>query len=146
VDASALSNLKRSHASNLIHDECLPGTRVPILQKIREWANDEESEKRVFWLKDVAGSGKSTVAITMANEWRRENRLGGCFFFSMSDDKLSATTAFCSNIARDLHAFHPSVRSAIQAACTADTAIAARPFEEQFTSSFLSRFAAIPRW
>jgi hypothetical protein len=128
-----LNNLERSPTSQLIHDECLPGTRVPILQKIREWANDEGCEQRIFWLKDVAGSGKSTVASTMANEWRRDNRLGGCFFFSISDDKLSATTAFCSAIARDLHAFHPSLRSAIQAASTADTAIVVRPFEEQFT-------------
>jgi hypothetical protein len=128
-----LNNLAKSRASDLIHEECLPGTRVPILQKVREWADDEECERRIFWLKDVAGSGKSTVATTLANEWRRENRLGGCFFFSMSDEKLSVTTSFCSAIARDLHAFHPSLRSAIQAASTADTAIVTRPFEEQFT-------------
>ncbi|KLO09471.1 hypothetical protein SCHPADRAFT_1000213 [Schizopora paradoxa] len=57
-------------------DGCLEGTREDILTKITEWASLGDSN--VFWLHGPAGSGKSTVATTVALKLQRGK--GGTFF------------------------------------------------------------------
>ncbi|KAI9867951.1 MAG: hypothetical protein M1813_007773 [Trichoglossum hirsutum] len=41
--------------------ECIPGTRVDILQQIMEWSKSS-SGPSTFWLSGMAGTGKSTIA------------------------------------------------------------------------------------
>ncbi|CAG7854426.1 SubName: Full=Related to WD40-repeat protein (Notchless protein) {ECO:0000313/EMBL:CCA71457.1} [Serendipita indica DSM 11827] len=38
------------------------GTRQAVLETISQWADGDSSEKPIFWLCDIAGSGKSTAA------------------------------------------------------------------------------------
>ncbi|CAG7855291.1 SubName: Full=Uncharacterized protein {ECO:0000313/EMBL:CCA75611.1} [Serendipita indica DSM 11827] len=40
-------------------------------REIKTWAEDDTSDKPIFWLCDVAGSGKSTVAMSAAETWPR---------------------------------------------------------------------------
>ncbi|KAF3914645.1 hypothetical protein AA313_de0203084 [Arthrobotrys entomopaga] len=64
------------------HDHlCLPDTRVDVLKQIEEWADGPEG-KCIFWLKSMAGTGKSTIARTIARKYHSEKRLGASFFFS----------------------------------------------------------------
>jgi hypothetical protein len=86
-------------ANGDIHGSCMEGTRLSILQKARSWMNDETTEQ-VFWLADVAGSGKSTVASHLAREWYSNNKLAGRFFFSREAEQTRTTTYFFSTIAQ----------------------------------------------
>src|SRR6188768_1935892 len=69
---------------------CTPDTRVRILKDITDWANDTSPESQsVYWLYGPAGSGKSTIAYTIAQAFDRASsaehesiRLGGNFFCS----------------------------------------------------------------
>jgi hypothetical protein len=61
--------------------DCLPSTRSDLLQKIRDWA-DSEDERPIFWLRGLAGTGKSTIARTIAHEYSDTHRLAASFFFS----------------------------------------------------------------
>ena len=68
---------------------CSPGTRVDILNKIVTWAGDTSSDSpNVYWLFGHAGSGKSTIAYTIARrfEFAGDSNdtiiLGGDFFCS----------------------------------------------------------------
>ncbi|KAG6809530.1 hypothetical protein H0H92_015911, partial [Tricholoma furcatifolium] len=46
---------------------CTPGTRVSVLDHIYKWAQDTSSESpSIFWLTGPAGSGKSTIAYSVA--------------------------------------------------------------------------------
>jgi hypothetical protein len=97
------------------HNPCLPHTRQKVLHSIREWAQDPTSPQ-VLWLTDVAGAGKSTIAKHLADEWRREGRLGGCFFFDKNRLEATSTRHFCETIAYQLATsrFHQShLRSAV---------------------------------
>jgi pantothenate kinase-related protein Tda10 len=44
---------------------CLSNTRVEVLREIHEWA-DGQDMPCIFWLNGMAGTGKSTIACTVA--------------------------------------------------------------------------------
>ncbi|CCA76945.1 related to S. pombe trp-asp repeat containing protein [Serendipita indica DSM 11827] len=76
---------------------------------IWDWANHDASDKPIFWLCDIAGSGKSTVAMSALETWQREGTLGGRFFFSIASNEASTTDKFCSTIARNLAHYIPQL-------------------------------------
>ncbi|KAG8809978.1 hypothetical protein FRC17_003147 [Serendipita sp. 399] len=98
------SNPEYEIAYGLKLDVCEEGTRTEILTTIREWANNKETGKQIFWLSDAAGTGKSTLAATLAKEWRRGQSLAGCFFFSPNNVNTKSTDAFCTIVARNIAA------------------------------------------
>ncbi|KIM21408.1 hypothetical protein M408DRAFT_333482 [Serendipita vermifera MAFF 305830] len=81
------------------HVPCLTGTREKTLAAINKWANERTDARPIFLLLDVAGSGKSTVAKHMANQWTRDKRLLARFFFSRDTATTMSTDLFCSTIA-----------------------------------------------
>ena len=71
--------------------KCLDGTRVDLLQRIREWASSSDSPN-IFLLTGIAGTGKSTIARTVAEEFKRKGRLG-CYIFFERGKTDSSTIA-----------------------------------------------------
>ncbi|KAG8792780.1 hypothetical protein FRC17_008528, partial [Serendipita sp. 399] len=113
-------------------DTCEEGTRNQILSTIRTWATDYETEKKLFWLNDAAGTGKSTIAATVAKEWRDSSRLLGRFFFSPNANTTTTTKDFCVAVAEDMAANQPSVKQLIQTTIR-DTPLESYPyFDSQF--------------
>ena len=78
---------------------CLPGTRRVLLDHIYEWG-DSCDDRVVFWLHGPAGSGKTSIATTVAKKYAKENRLVGSFFFlrdqadCRSTDRVIATMTY----------------------------------------------------
>ena len=58
---------------------CLPNTRVGLLEEIYNWV-DSEDERCIYWLSGLAGTGKSTIARTVARRYFTQKRLGASFF------------------------------------------------------------------
>ena len=81
--------------------KCLDGTRVEILQQIREWASSSDSPN-IFLLTGIAGTGKSTIARTVAEEFKKERELGCYIFFERGKTDSSTIT---SNVIRTI-AYH----------------------------------------
>ncbi|KAG8832838.1 hypothetical protein FRC17_000542 [Serendipita sp. 399] len=100
-------------------DLCEEGTRVEIMESVRKWEGDSASHSQIFWLKDAAGTGKSTIAATMAREWSLTNRLAGRFFFSPNSRTTQTTKEFCRLVAEDVARNQPSVADLIQDAMKA---------------------------
>ncbi|PPQ90908.1 hypothetical protein CVT25_007869, partial [Psilocybe cyanescens] len=78
----------------LRREVCIPGTRVRILDDIVTWAKDTSLESpNVYWLFGHAGSGKTTLAYTIARRFEFAGDssdtifLGGNFFCSRQFDK-----------------------------------------------------------
>jgi len=78
---------------------CLQNTRVELLQEIMTWSNSADGQC-IFWLSGIAGTGKSTIARTVADKLADEDQLGASFFFSTgggdrgSAGKVMTTIAF----------------------------------------------------
>jgi polynucleotide 5'-kinase involved in rRNA processing len=67
--------------------ECLPNTRLDILNRITDWITNPHDGHNVLWIHGLAGSGKSTIATSVANLFRDLNRLGAFVFFNRDVEK-----------------------------------------------------------
>ena len=64
------------------HPLCLNNTRRDVINDVMEWIADDSTEaKKVLWVYGLAGTGKSTLSSTIANNMEGLCRLGAFFFF-----------------------------------------------------------------
>src|SRR5438045_3239256 len=84
------------------HDStCLRDTRVDVLRDIYSWA-DGQDERCIFWLNGLAGTGKSTIARTVARNYFEQKRLRASFFFSRGGGDVGHAGKFVTSIALQL--------------------------------------------
>jgi len=80
---AVLNNFRSANGAEYRHGErkgCLKGTRGAVLTGIELWARDGKSY--VYWLNGLAGTGKSTIAKTIADRLFADGQLGASFFCS----------------------------------------------------------------
>ncbi|KIK66549.1 hypothetical protein GYMLUDRAFT_935522, partial [Collybiopsis luxurians FD-317 M1] len=60
---------------------CTPGTRVQVLEEIKAWAmSSDTNSPSAYWISGMAGTGKSTIAMSTCQILRSQNILAGSFF------------------------------------------------------------------
>lgn len=70
---------------------------------------EEASTKAaIFWINGSAGTGKTTIAYTMAKYWDSEHKLGASFFCSRDDAKCRSRQLIFTTIAYQLGRFNPA--------------------------------------
>ncbi|CCA74920.1 related to archipelago beta form (F-box-WD40 repeat protein), partial [Serendipita indica DSM 11827] len=132
-DAAAILQLPTiGFVASSVHNTCLKGTREAVLQTIWKWAEDDAEGKPIFWLCDIAGSGKSTVSMSVMESWRKKGTLGAHFFFSMTSNEGSTTDRFCSTIARKLVDYIPELAPRVAEAVKQNPSVLRSPLGEQF--------------
>ncbi|MCJ1349615.1 hypothetical protein MMC31_007856, partial [Peltigera leucophlebia] len=65
------------------------------------WSKNPQ-QKCIFWLNGMAGTGKSTIARTVARKLDEESRLGASFFFSRGQADRDRAAKLFTSIARSL--------------------------------------------
>ncbi|KAI5842018.1 hypothetical protein BZA05DRAFT_360237 [Tricharina praecox] len=124
-NAQALETFATSHCADgaafnsrrLEHEPtCLKDTRVGLLKDINDWA-DSRNGACIFWLNGMAGTGKSTIARTVASRWDHKKRLGASFFFSRGQGDLARASklfiTFAYQLGRSNSRLGSRVRKAI---------------------------------
>jgi hypothetical protein len=107
-----------------------------VLQEIYEWA-DGQDERCIFWLNGLAGTGKSTIARTVARRYFEEERLGASFFFSTGGGDVSHAGKFFTSIAVQLANNIPSLRQYIYDAITKRKDVASQSLRDQWCQLIL---------
>ena len=128
VDAGASWNSSRT---------CLIGTRNADIDDVTTWAysNITDPAKKVRLICGVAGSGKTSIANTLALNFDSAGVLAATFFFSRNYADKSTSANVISTIVRDLAAFDDDFRMSLcttldQAHNLAGTSDLKRQFEE----------------
>lgn len=114
---------------------CLPNTRVDVLKQIRTWADGDDG-RYIFWLSGWAGTGKSTIARTIAREYYDKRCLGASFFFSKDEKDVSHAGKFVASIAVQL-ARSPVLRGLIQEAISNNDGIVSKVLQDQWKELIL---------
>jgi hypothetical protein len=82
---------------------CLEGTREQLISDIFDWFNNADpSCEHVFWLSGLAGTGKSSVARTIADRAQDQGRLAATYFFSRNTAATRAPSAIIPTIVYQL--------------------------------------------
>ncbi|KAL4860467.1 hypothetical protein BDV12DRAFT_205020 [Aspergillus spectabilis] len=115
---------------------CLQGTRTELLQKIMEWAISPSS-KSIFWLKGMAGTGKSTISRTVARLLKDNNHLGASFFFKRGEGDRGNAKKFFPTLIRQLMLRISELRSCVQRVLHDDPDITSKSLKEQFEKLLL---------
>lgn len=85
-----------------------------MLQEIRTWAEGDDT-RHIFWLNGLAGTGKSTIARTIAREYYEKRSLGASFFFTRGGGDLANAGKFFPTIAMQLVNQLPSLKKLLSA-------------------------------
>jgi hypothetical protein len=115
---------------------CLPATRTELLELISRWAADLTAES-VFWLCGKAGTGKSTIARTVAQQLDEEGLLGASFFFKRGWADRSHAKLLFPTIARQLADLFHEVGHAIASNLDHDSLICDKYLGLQFDKLLL---------
>jgi WD40 repeat protein len=111
--------------------QCLPETRVDLLQQIIAWS-ETPNGACIFWLNGMAGTGKSTIARTVARTFADQKRLGASFFFSRGRGDLSHAGKFFTSLAVQLANTLPALKPYICRAIDGNPDIPQRGLAEQW--------------
>jgi hypothetical protein len=136
-DRTALSQLSIAHGASFDskaeehNSTCLPDTRQELLDNIDHWIGDPNS-KTVYWLNGMAGTGKSTIARTVARSRAKRGDLGASFFFKRGEMDRGNLNKLMSTLAHQLALSIPGVAFFIKKALDADPTIVGKSMREQF--------------
>jgi len=128
-------NFRSAQGAEHQHDDgdrkgCLKGTRRAVLDEIELWTRDF-GRPPVYWLNGLAGTGKSTIAQTIAERVFADGQLGASFFCSRDFEDRSNLRLIFPTIAVQLARRYSEFRSKFVPLVQADSGIAHQSLYDQ---------------
>jgi WD40 repeat protein len=130
---AALQSFRRAQEAEYRHGNrkgCLEGTRRAVLDEIEVWTRDP-NRPPVYWLNGLAGTGKSTIAQTIAERVFADGRLGGSFFCSRDSTDRSNLRLIFPTLAVQLARKYPKFRLSLIPLVRTDPECAAESLDSQ---------------
>ncbi|KIO29546.1 hypothetical protein M407DRAFT_227293, partial [Tulasnella calospora MUT 4182] len=122
---------------------CFPGTRLDILKRIENWIRNVSLTDPVLWICGMAGRGKSTIASTVAHNWRSR---ASCAVFHFRRGQSALNSRVLCALARQLgSSLVPDVKNAVLESVRENEGVAepGRRLDEQFETLFVAPMAKL---
>ncbi len=121
---------------------CHHGTRVALLDTIMAWSASSDA-RHVFWLSSIAGTGKSTIARTVARRCTDARPPGASFFFVRGGDDVASANKFVTTLVPQLAAALPVLKPHVLAAARAMSDVRTMALQEQWARLVLQPLARV---
>ncbi|KAF9787455.1 hypothetical protein BJ322DRAFT_1019867 [Thelephora terrestris] len=128
-----LNTCRRAHGAGYQHGDrrgCLKGTRENVLDEIERWTENFD-QSPIFWLHGLAGTGKTTIAQTIAERLFAGGRLGASFFCSSGSEDRSNLRLIFPTLAFQLAQRYPEFRSSLIPLLRSNPDIAYQSLQDQ---------------
>ena len=121
----------------------MKGTRVAILEDLLAWAINPDSP-RIFWLDGMAGTGKSTIALSFSQLLHKNGLLGGSFFCSRQGSvELSNIRRIIPTLTRDMARISAPFEEALVSALDTNNDVADHSLSAQFATLMVEPTEAV---
>ncbi|CEL61229.1 Vegetative incompatibility protein HET-E-1 OS=Podospora anserina GN=HET-E1 PE=4 SV=1 [Rhizoctonia solani AG-1 IB] len=120
-----------THGTEVNRRTCTKNTRETILQDLDNWSDDTEA-KRIYWMNGMAGTGKTTIACSLAQALEARGQLGGSFFCSQTSPECRDANRIIPTIAYQLAHYSTSFRAALFRVLDGDPDLGSRNITTQF--------------
>ncbi|QRV86920.1 Notchless protein [Ceratobasidium sp. AG-Ba] len=132
---------RSAESNNLRRVACTPNTRVGVLEDLKNWADDNSSEK-IYWLNGMAGTGKTTITYSFCEQLKASERLAASFYCSRQLPSCRNVNRIVPTISYQLALFSRPFRHAVSGVLqTLD--IHNQPLLDQFESLVAQPLRAI---
>ncbi|KAL4796257.1 hypothetical protein BDV19DRAFT_84390 [Aspergillus venezuelensis] len=130
VDGAVLDSFVDQHEG-----ECHPDTRGELIEQVIDWGRS--SNKCIFWLSGMAGTGKFTIARTVARQFKNEGLLGASFFFKRGEKDRGSAAKLFPTLTRQLAAHIPQMLPGIQKSLELEPSLVNASLRQQFKKPLL---------
>ncbi|KAL4733456.1 hypothetical protein BDV11DRAFT_210199 [Aspergillus similis] len=113
--------------------------------QIMDWAM-LPLQKSIFWLKGMAGTGKSTISWTVAKSLKNTNQLGASFFFRRGEEDQGNAKKFFLTLTRQLMLRISKLRPGVWKALHNNPDIMLKSLKEQFEKLLLQPLLTLNRF
>ncbi|KAJ6615732.1 hypothetical protein B0H10DRAFT_50618 [Mycena sp. CBHHK59/15] len=117
--------------------KCHPETRTEMLQELQNWSAQTDSSSSILWLNGPAGSGKSAIAQTFAQQLDATGRLGASFFFQRGHSSRGTARKLFPTIAYQLATLLPEYKLLVSQQVEKEPSIVDRSLSIQLQSLIL---------
>lgn len=124
---------------------CHPQTRSAIRKEIIEWIKAPEAQcKFIIWLYGPAGTGKTAIEQSIAEQCEEEGLLAASFFFSCAAAGRNDSSQFIATLAYQLLLSIPQISEPILTAVERDPTIFSRALSVQMQALVVTPLTSIP--
>ncbi|KAL5638740.1 hypothetical protein ACGC1H_003186 [Rhizoctonia solani] len=131
LNPAKLAPYDSTHGTEVSRRTCTQNTREKILRDLNLWSNDPDG-KRIYWMNGMAGTGKTTIACTLAQALEARGHLGGSFFCSRTSPECRDANRIVPTIAYQLAQYSTPFRAALFKVLEGDPDVASRNITSQF--------------
>lgn len=121
--------------------KCHPHTRQAVIKDIMDWVTGTSREAQFCWIYGAAGSGKSSIAQSIAILCEEQGRLASNFFFARTVAGRNTYASLIPTLAYQLTLSLPDIRQFITRAISSDPLIFTRSLRTQLDSIILKPLA-----
>ena len=123
---------------------CIPGTRVQILADIEAWAMSRNPFIATgYWISGMAGTGKSTIAMTVCQALKKKEVLAGFFFCSRQIPECRDYRLIIPTLSYQLAKFSGEFAKALGKALASDPDLTTKKPDEQVKHLLVEPWSAV---
>ncbi|CAE6473921.1 unnamed protein product [Rhizoctonia solani] len=131
LNPAKLASHDSTHGTEVNRRTCTKNTRETILQDLNNWSDDTEA-KRIYWMNGMAGTGKTTIACSLAQALEARGQLGGSFFCSRASPECRDANRIIPTISYQLAYYSTPFRAALFQVLDGDPDVGSRNITSQF--------------